>query len=125
MADFRVDDGELVLLLTELEKFEGVHRDLSVPVSSVQGIDVLDDALGALESEAGVGIRTGTGIPGVLVVGTVRHRDIKSFVVIHHGHPRGVRVRLHGEDYDEFIVGSDAPEALAARLAASAKGTAN
>jgi len=106
--------GELVLSLSDMEKLEAVHGEVRVPVSSVRDVGVLDDALAAVH-----GTRTGTGIPGVLVVGTIRHKGAKAFVVVHHGHPRGVRVRLEGADFDELIVGCDDPETVVARLTAS------
>jgi hypothetical protein len=116
MASLIVRDSELVLVLTEFERLEGVHGDVHVPLSSVDSVEVVEDALKALESEPGIGVRIGTGVPGVLVIGTIRRAGAKSFVVVHHGHPRGVRVRLHDTEFYELIVGSDDPEALAARL---------
>ena len=111
VAELTVQGDELVLSLNDVEKLEAVHGEVRVPVSSVRGVEILGDALGAVH-----GIRTGTGIPGVLVVGTIRNRGSKAFVVVHHGHPRGIRVDLEGTDYDELIVGCDDPEALAASL---------
>lgn len=114
MAALTVQGDELVLSLDGVEKLEAVHRDVRVPVSSVRDVEVLDDPLDAVH-----GMRTGMGIPGVLVVGTIRHEGDTAFVVIHHRHPRGVRVCLEGADYDELILGCDEPESLAARLTAS------
>jgi hypothetical protein len=115
VAELTVQGDELVLSLSEMEQLEAVHAgDVRVAVTSVRGIEVLDDALGAVH-----GIRTGTGIPGVLVVGAIRHEGKKAFVVVHHGRPRGVLVRLEGADYDELVVGCDDPETLAATLTVS------
>ena len=115
MADLTLHGDELVLSLNAMERLEAVHAcDIRVPVASVQSMEVLDDALDAVH-----GIRTGTGIPGVLVVGTIRHESKKAFVVVHHGHPRGVLVHLEGEEYDELVEGCDNPEALAASLTVS------
>jgi hypothetical protein len=36
--------------------------------------------------------------------------------VVHHDTPRGLRVRLEGSSYDEWIVGCADPEAVAAGL---------
>jgi len=115
VAVLTVQGDELVLSLNEMEKLEAVHaRDIRVPVASVRSVEVVDDALDVVH-----GIRTGTGIPGVLVVGTIRHESKKAFAVVHHGHSRGVLVRLDGADYDELVVGCDNPETLAASLAVS------
>ncbi|MEO8907813.1 MAG: hypothetical protein ABI310_07005 [Microbacteriaceae bacterium] len=115
VAELTIQGDELVLALSEMEKLEAVHAgEIRVPVTSVRGIEVLDDALDAVH-----GIRTGTGIPGVLVVGTIRHEGKKAFVVVHHGQPRGVLVRLERADFDELVIGCDDPEILAASLPVS------
>ena len=114
MAELRVDDGELVLHLTGAEKAEGVHRDLRAPLAAVRGVEVLDDAHAAAGIHAGV--KVGTRIPGVVEVGTVRGRGKRLFAAVHHDTPRGLRVRLEGSSYDEWIVGCTDPEAVAAGL---------
>ncbi|MHC5796542.1 hypothetical protein ACVXZ4_10330 [Lacisediminihabitans sp. FW035] len=111
MAMFTVHGDELILELTGAEKIEAIHEDIRVPLSSVREVEILEDALDAFH-----GIRTGTGIPGVLVVGTIRWKSARAFVVVHHGHPRGVRVRLEKSDYDQLIVGCDDPEGVAATI---------
>lgn len=117
MADLRVEDGELVLHLTSVEKVEGVHGDLRVPVSAVRGVDVLDDA----HTPAGIhaGVKLGARIPGVIEVGTVQGRTKRLFAAVHHDTPRGLRVRLEESSYDEWIVGCTDPEAVAAGLGLS------
>jgi hypothetical protein len=114
MAELRVENGELVLQLTAVEKIEGVHGDLRVPVSSVRGIEVLDDA----HAPAGIraGVKIGTRLPGVIEVGTVQGRTKRIFAAVHHDTPRGLRVSLSGSSYDEWIVGCSDPESVAAGL---------
>jgi hypothetical protein len=108
MAELRVEGDELVLQLTGLEKVEGVHGGLRVPLLALRGVDVVDDAHGAV----GFGFKVGTRIPGVVAVGTVRGVKRKVFAAVHHDTPRGVRVRLEGASYDEWIVGSADPEVV-------------
>jgi len=43
-------------------------------------------------------------------------RASKTFAVVHHGRPRGVRVRLDETDYQELIIGCEDPEPLVAKL---------
>lgn len=114
MADLRVEDGELVLHLTSMEKVEGAHGDLRVPLSAVRGVEVLDDA----HTPAGVhaGIKIGARIPGMLEVGTIQGRTKRLFAAVHHDTPRGLRIRLEGTSYDEWIVGCTDPEAVATKL---------
>lgn len=114
MADLEVRDGELVLTLSAAEKLEGVHGDLHAPLDAVAGIEVLDDAHAPAGLSAGVKI--GTRIPGVIEVGTIQGVKRRLFAAVHHDTPRGLRVRLDGRSYDEWIVGLSDPEATLGRL---------
>jgi hypothetical protein len=114
MADLRIDGNQLVLHLTAAEKIEGVHGDLRAPLSAVRGIEVLDDAHAPVGVRAG--IKIGTRIPGVVEVGTVQGPAKRLFAVVHRDTPRGLRVRLEGTSYDEWIVGCADPESVAAGL---------
>jgi hypothetical protein len=114
MAELRVEDGKLVLHLTTMEKVEGAHRDLRVPLSAVSGVEVLDDAHAPVGVRAGV--KVGTRVPGVVEVGTVLGSTKRMFAAVHHDTPRGLRVSLDESSYDEWIVGCSDPEAVVARL---------
>jgi len=114
MADLRIDGNDLVLHLSGAEKVEGVHGDLRAPLSAVRGIDVLDDAHGPAGIKAG--IKIGTRLPGVIEVGVIQGATKRLFAAVHHNTPRGLRVRLAGTAYDEWIVGCADPEAVAAGL---------
>jgi hypothetical protein len=114
MAELRVQGGDLVLHLTAVEKVEGVHGDLRAPLSAVRGVEVLDDAHGPVGIHAG--IKIGTRIPGVVEVGTVQGATRRLFAAVHHDTPRGLRIRLEGGDYDEWIVGCADPETVVAVL---------
>lgn len=114
MAELRIEDGLLLLDLSAVEKIEGAHGDLRVPLSAVRAVEVLDDA----HAPAGIraGIKIGTRIPGHVEVGTIQGRRKRLFAAVHHDTPRGVRVVLDGNSYDEWIVGCADPEGTAARL---------
>jgi hypothetical protein len=75
---------------------------------------VLDDA----HSWTGidVGFKVGMRVPGSATVATVRGHGEKVFVAVHRDTPRGVRVRLAGASWDEWIVGRADPDAVAAGL---------
>ena len=115
MAELWVEGGEVVLHLSGAEKAEAVHGDLHVPLSAIRGVEVLDDAHSW--TGIGVGFKVGMRLPGVATVATVRGHDEKVFVAVHRDTPRGVRVRLAGAPWDEWIVGCADPEAVAATLA--------
>ncbi len=112
MAELVVEGDQVVLRMSGLEEAEALHGEVRVPLSAVVGVEVLDDAIGAVE-----GLRApGLGVPGAVAVGTFRAHDAKTFAVVHHATPRGVRVDLAGADYDRLIVGCADPEAIAAKL---------
>jgi hypothetical protein len=111
VAEVTVDGDELVVRLRAIEKMEAVHGEVRVPLRSVTGVEVLDDAIGAVH-----GFRVGTGIPGSVAIGTFTSRNDKIFAVVHHDTPRGVRVRLEGAQFDELIVGCDDPDSVASTL---------
>jgi hypothetical protein len=114
VAGLSVEGDELVLHLSAAEKVEGVHGDLRAPLSAVAGVEVLDDAHGPVGIRSG--LKVGTRIPGVIEVGTVQGRTRRLFAAVHHDTPRGLRIRLDATTFDEWIVGCDDPEAVAARL---------
>jgi hypothetical protein len=109
MAELTREGDELVVHLTRAEHVEGLHGDLRFPASSVRTVNVLDDAMAAVH-----GIRApGTGVPGIVKVGTYHGRRHTTFVAVHHDTPRGVRVTLQGVGYTELIVGCHEPETVA------------
>jgi hypothetical protein len=113
MAVLNRDGDDLVLTLSTLEKAESLHGDIRAPLAAVRGVEVLDDAIHAVHGLKLPGARW----PGKIAVGTFvgRHRK-KTFAVVHHDTPRGLRVRLEGAAFDELLVGCDDPEAVQRRL---------
>lgn len=114
MAELTIDGEDLVLHLSAMEHIEGVHGDLRAPLSAVRGVDVLDDAHAPVGIRSG--LKVGTRIPGVVEVGTIQGLHKRLFAAVHRDTPRGLRVRLAGTAYDEWIVGCAEPEAVLARL---------
>ena len=103
----------------------GLARHLASRGQHVEGIDASrhvgkrragqSDAIHAVR-----GLRApGTGVPGLVAVGTFRASGKKIFAIVHHDNRRGVRLRFTGADYDEVIAGCDDPEDVVARLTAA------
>jgi len=109
MAELSRDGDELVLSLSMAEKAESLHGDIRVPLSSVEEVEVVDDIIHAVH-----GMRLpGTSLPGRIAIGTFVHDGEKTFAVVHHDTPRGVRVRLADGPFAELLVGCTDPEATA------------
>lgn len=112
MADLAREGDTLVLTLSTLEKVEGAHGDIRVPVSAVESVEILDDAIDAVH-----GIKMpGSRLPGVFAMGTFVSRGGMAFAIVHHQNKRGVRIFLNGTTYHELIVGLDDPESVVASL---------
>ena len=111
MATLVVEGSDLVVKMSELEKFEAVHPDIRVPISTIRAVRVVEDAWPELR-----GIRApGTGIPGVIAVGTRRGSFGKDFAVVH-GRERAVVVDLEGANYARILVTTPDADNVAAEI---------
>lgn len=111
MARIKVEDGQLVVDLTGFEKVEAFRGDVSVPVSTVRVVRWTSDPWSELR-----GIRApGTGVPGVVAVGTRRGGGLKDFAAVH-GKGPAVVVECEGADFDRLVVTEDDAESAAADL---------
>ena len=118
MAELRVDGDVLTLALSRVERLEGFSGDLRTPLASVAAVRATDNPWAELR-----GIRApGTGIPGVIAVGTRRGSFGKDFAVVH-GRGRGVVVELIGQEFERIVISAPDPEAEVARIAGGADGT--
>jgi hypothetical protein len=114
MATLRIDDGELVLALSRWERLGAMHRDIRVPLTSVEDVAVTEHPFGELR-----GIRApGTGMPGVIALGTWRGRGEKGFAAVYRK-GAGVVVRLRDSEFAWLCVSSDDPQAVADRVRAA------
>ena len=111
VADLTVDGNELVLHLHAVEKAEGFHSDIRVPLSAVDSVRAVDDAWPELR-----GIRApGTGVPDVIAVGTRRGGFGKDFAAVHGG-GQAVVVELTGTEYGRLVVTCDDAPGVARKV---------
>jgi len=112
VAELQVDGDELVLHLRPMEKAEGMHSDIRVPLTAVRAVRAVDDPWPELR-----GIRApGTGLPNVIAVGTRRGNFGRDFAAVH-GKGPAVVVELEGADYERLIVTLDDAAARARAIA--------
>jgi hypothetical protein len=112
VAELQIDGDELVLHLRGLEKAEGAHGDIRMPLSAVTAVRSVEDPWAELR-----GIRApGTGVPNVIAVGTRRGNFGKDFAAVH-GKGPAVVVELKGADYQRLIVTLDDAAARAKAIA--------
>ncbi len=108
MATLAVVGENLIVKLSWFEKLEAWHSDVSVRRSGVRDGRVVDSAWPELR-----GVRApGTGVPGVVAVGTRRGGFGKDFAVVH-GNGPAVVVELEGERYARLVVTAKDAGALA------------
>lgn len=115
MPSITLDTDTLTVHLTRAEQIAALRRDIRVPVSSVTGVTVVEDALAAAR-----GIRApGLAVPYRTKIGTWRGRGHRQFICARRGVP-AVCVRLAGAGDDELVLSLPDAEDEARRLATAA-----
>jgi hypothetical protein len=111
VANLVINDDTVTVQMSVAEKAEALHRNLTVPRSAIAGVRVVSDGMSEVH-----GLKMpGSGIPGVIMVGTWISREGKTFVVCH-GSGRAIVIELTGQDYDRIVMTVDNPEDLMTRL---------
>ena len=98
VARLRIDDWSVTVSLSVAEKIQALHGNVTVPRTAVIGARAVPDGMAEVH-----GIRTGTGLPGVILVGTARDGDSVTFAVCH-GRAPAVVLDLAGQRYDRIVV---------------------
>ena len=111
MATLRREGNELVVRLNDLEKLGSLHGDVRVPWSSVREVRLSEQPFRELG-----GLRApGTGLPGVIALGTWRGRGQKDFAALYRGGP-AVVVTLEGAPWGRLLVSDHNAAALVEQL---------
>ena len=115
MAQLIVHDDTVTLALSRLEHLEGLRRDLRTPLSSITGVRAVADPWPEL-----LGLRApGTGLPGVVAVGTRRGSFGKDFAAVH-GKGPGVVVEFAGQEFQRWVLTVDDPDSVVAQVSGAA-----
>ena len=119
VARLLIDDRRVTVCLSALEKLEALHRNVTVPRTAVIAAREVPDGMAELRGLAlgntFRGMGTGTGLPGVLMVGTVRDGHGLTFAVCR-GRGPAVVLDLAGQAYDRILVTVKDPSEIVRRL---------
>lgn len=105
MAELRIHDDSVTISLSVAEKIEAIHADVTFPRSAITSVREVPDGMTEVH-----GLRMpGTGLPGVILVGTFREPKRTTFAVCHGRRP-AVVLDLTGQPYDRVVVTVDNPD---------------
>jgi hypothetical protein len=111
MAKVRVESDGLFVRLSFWEQLGALRGDLRVPRAAVTNARVVPDPWTELR-----GIRApGTGIPGVIALGTRRGRFGRDFAAVY-GHRPGIVIECSNTTYRRLVLTVGNPDALADAL---------
>jgi hypothetical protein len=111
MAELQIDPRTVVLTLSVAEKVEAVHGDVTIPRTAITAAHAVPDGMAEVH-----GLRApGTGVPGVLVVGTFHDHGVVTFAVCHGHHP-AVVLELTGHVFARVVFTHADPESIVAEL---------
>lgn len=111
VVQIRLTPTTLTVALTELEKVEALHGDVTVPRTAVSGARVVPDGTAEVH---GLKI-AGTGLTGVVKVGTWQDDGTRTFAVCHGRHP-AVVITLCDQGFDRLVVSSESAGEVVAEL---------
>lgn len=111
MASIRINHDAIQVCLSRLEHLGGFHGDITVPLSAVEGVRVVDHPFRALHGYRALG----TGFPGLISLGTRRHRNGRDFVAFYKGQ-KAIQLDLTDMEFDRLLIGLFDPDALLSQL---------
>ena len=110
MARVSINPANLRVELTPGEAFWGFHKSLTVPGKQVVGAQALGKGWWKT-----LGMRIGTGLPGVMIAGTFIRKGDWAYVSWTRG-KQVLQINLSGNKYSRILLGVDDAEALAEEI---------
>jgi hypothetical protein len=115
MAEIRFEGGQVSIHLSFAEKIGALHGDLHFPVSAVRAVRVVDKPFCEIE-----GIRSpGTGVPGLIALGTYRAHGRRDFVAVYRGERGVVEIDADNTKYRRVILSAKDPDRVRNILASA------
>jgi hypothetical protein len=101
VAQIHVQGSDLVVRLSLMEKAGAFHGDVRIPLAAVRAVRVAEDPWTELR-----GIRApGTGVPGVIALGTRLGGGTRDFAAVY-SHTPAVVVDAAGAPFDRLVISS-------------------
>ncbi len=119
MAELFIDGDKIVLSMSNVEKLEAFHKEVDAYVTSITSVEVIEDASVELPNIKAHALAKS----GHLAVGAFESQGVKTFAVVHHDQPKGLRIHLVGEEFDQWIVGCGDPESVLMSLKRDSTGS--
>jgi hypothetical protein len=121
MANIAREGNEIVLKLSTGEHLMAVHRDVRVPLSAVQSVDVVDEPIRRIQGLKPRNFKVFGGYwPGWFAYGSFLDGGVRQrlFAAVNGRKPRGLEITLDGANYSRLIVSLDDPDAAKTALTA-------
>ena len=107
MAQLILTHAALEVRLGRWERLYALRGDLVIPWDHIERAEYSTDPW-----QSARGWRVPAGVPGLFLLGGLRHRDGRNFVALYRRDP-GVVLELRDEPYRSLVVSSDAATAQA------------
>lgn len=105
MVALTIESGEVAVELSLLEKLGAMHGDLHFPRSAVRNVRVTSTPWNELR-----GMRApGTGVAGVIMLGTMRSLVGKDFCAVYRRRP-AIVIELEDQPYQRLILSTPQPD---------------
>ena len=111
LADIEIRDEAVVVTMRGLNKIWAMKGRLEIPLERITSAAYVPDARVLAR-----GLRLpGTAIPGVMIAGTYLARGQRAFYAMHRGE-NGLVIDIDGWKYQQVIVDTKDPDALASQI---------
>lgn len=114
MATITIDNGQLNIEMSLLDRVLSLKSHLTVPLEHITGVTIRPEEARSWFH----GFRVGTSVPGIVTAGTFYTRDGRVFYDVHDP-DKTIAIDLQGESYKRVIVQVDDPEGTAERIRAA------
>jgi hypothetical protein len=113
MADVAREGNEIILRLSAGERIMAMHRDVRVPLSAVQSVDVVDEPIRRIQGLKPRNFKVFGGYwPGWFAYGSFFDGAVRQllFAAVNGRKPRGLEITLDGAKYTRLLVSLDNPD---------------